>query len=99
MSKEPTEKAQFLLDAVERRIFEDGYEGLRKLLCAMIRHRELRSLAEEIIQTEQLTQGWTRPLCCVCLDKSFVMYMLWCTTVKEETSFLILPCFLNALLD
>ena len=57
MSKEPTEKAQFLLDAVEKKIFEDGYEALKSLLCAMIRHRELRSLAEEIIQTEHLTQG------------------------------------------
>ena len=59
MSEEPTEKAQFLLNAVERNIFEDGYEALRRLLCAMIRHRELRSLAEEIIQTEHLTKGWT----------------------------------------
>ena len=57
MSKELTEKAQFLLDAVERKIFEDGYEALRRLLCAMIRHRELRSLAEEIIKTEHLTHG------------------------------------------
>ena len=62
MSKQPTEKAQFLLDAVERTIFEDGSEALRKLLRAMIRHRELQSLAEEIIQTEHLTQGWTSPL-------------------------------------
>ena len=62
MSKEPTEKAQFLLDAVEREIFEDGYEALRRLLCVMIRHRELRSLAEEIVQSEHLTQGWTSPL-------------------------------------
>ena len=57
MSKEPTEKAQFLLDAVERKIFEDGYEVFRKLLCAMIRHRELQLLAEEIIQSEHLTKG------------------------------------------
>ena len=57
MSKEPKEKAEILLDAVERKIFEDGYEALRRLLHAMIRHRELRSLAEEIIQTEHLTQG------------------------------------------
>ena len=57
MSKEPTEKAQLLLDAVEKKIFEDGNEALRRLLCAMIRHRELRSLAEEIIETEHLTQG------------------------------------------
>ena len=57
MSKEPTEKAQFLLDAVERKIFEDGYEALRRLLRAMIRHRELRSLAEEIIQKEHMTKG------------------------------------------
>ena len=76
MSKEPTEKAQFLLDAVERKIFEDGHKALRRLLCAMIHHRELRSLEEEIIQTEHLTQGWTSPLYCICLDKSFV-------TVKE----------------
>ena len=57
MSKEPTEKAQFLLDAVERKIFEDGYAALRRLLCAMIRHRELRSLAEDIIQSDELTNG------------------------------------------
>ena len=57
MSKETTEKAQFLLDAVERKIFEDGHQALRRLLCAMIRHRELQSLAEEIIQTEHLTKG------------------------------------------
>ena len=62
MSKEPTEKAQLLLDAVERKIFEDGYGALRRLLCAMIRHRELRSLADEIIQSEQLTKGYTSPL-------------------------------------
>ena len=62
MSKQPTEKAQFLLDAVERKIFEDGQEALRRLLCAMIRHRELRPLAEEIIQSEHLTKGWTSPL-------------------------------------
>ena len=62
MPKEPTEKVQFLLDAVERKIFEDGLQALRKLLCVMIRHRELRSLAEEIIQSEHLTQGWTSPL-------------------------------------
>ena len=74
MSKEPTEKAQFLLDAVEKRIFEDGHEALRRLLCAMVRHRELRSLAEEIIQTEHLTKGWTSDLYCVGLDKSFVLY-------------------------
>ena len=70
------EKANFLLDAVERKIFEDGHEALRKLLCAMIRHKELRSLVEEIIQTEHLTQGWTSHLDCVCVDKSFVLYML-----------------------
>ena len=58
MSMETTGKVHFLLDAVEKRIFEDGYEALRRLLCAMIRHRELRSLAEEIIQSEHLTQGW-----------------------------------------
>ena len=57
MSKEPKEKAEILLDAAERKIFEDGYEALRRLLRAMIRHRELRLLAEEIIQTEHLTQG------------------------------------------
>ena len=57
MSMELKEKAQFLLDAVERKIFEDGYEALRQLLCAMIRHRELGSLAEEIIQAEHLRQG------------------------------------------
>ena len=57
MSEEPTEKAQFLLDAVERKIFEGGYEALRRLLCAMIRHREVRSLAEEVIDSEHLTQG------------------------------------------
>ena len=62
MSKEPTEKAHFLLDAVERKISEDGYEALRRLLCAMIRHKELRSLAEEIIRSEHLTKGWTGPL-------------------------------------
>ena len=59
MSKEPTEKAYLLMDAVERKIFEDGYEALRRLMCAMIRHRELRSLAEDLIQTGQLTQGYT----------------------------------------
>ena len=57
MSKEPKEKAQILMDAVERKLFEDGYEALRKLLCAMIRHKELQSLAEEIIQAECLSQG------------------------------------------
>ena len=57
MSKEPKEKAQILMDAVERKLFEDGYEALRKLLCAMIRHRELQLLAEEILQAEHLTQG------------------------------------------
>ena len=62
MSKEPTEKAQFLLDVVKRKIIEDGYEVLRRLLCVMIHHKELRSLAEEIIETEQLTKGWTDPL-------------------------------------
>ena len=50
------------MDAVERKLFEVGYEALRRLLCAMIRHREVRSLAEEIIQTEHLTQGWTSHL-------------------------------------
>ena len=45
------------MDAVERKLFEDGYEALRRLLCAMIRHRELQSVAEEIIQAEHLTQG------------------------------------------
>ena len=68
MSKEPTGKAQFLLDAVEGKIFEEGQEALRRLLCAMIRHRELRSVAEEIIQTEHLTQGWTSPLHCICYE-------------------------------
>ena len=58
MSEDPTEKAQFLLDAVERKIFENEHEALRKLLCAMIRHRELQSMAEEIIQSEYLTKGW-----------------------------------------
>ena len=57
MSEEPMEKAEFLLDAVERKIVEGGWETLRTFLCAMIRHRELRSLAEEIIHTEQLKQG------------------------------------------
>ena len=57
MCKEPKEKAEILMDAVERKIFEDGYEALRRLLCAMIRHRELRSLAEEIIQAGHLRQG------------------------------------------
>ena len=57
MFEEPVEKAEFLLDAVERKIVEGGWEALRTFLCAMIRHRELQSLAEEIIQTEQLTQG------------------------------------------
>ena len=75
MSKEPTEKAQYLLGAVERRVFEDGHEALRRLLRAMIRHKEVQSLAEEIIQTEGLTQGWTSPLYCVCLDKSLVLYI------------------------
>ena len=56
------EKAEFLLDAVERKIVEGGWETLRTFLCAMIRHRELQSLAEEIIQTEQLTQGKTNGL-------------------------------------
>ena len=64
MSKEPMEKADVLLDAVERKILEDEYEAFRKLLCAMIRHRELRSLAEEIIQTEQLTQGYANRFTC-----------------------------------
>ena len=57
MFKESKAKTEILMDAVERKIFEDGYEALRRLLCAMIRHRELRSLAEEIIQAEHLTQG------------------------------------------
>ena len=53
-------KAEILMDAVERKISEDGWEALRRLLCAMIRHRELRSLAEEIIQEERLTQGYNK---------------------------------------
>ena len=57
MSNEPKEKAQILMDAVERKLFEDGYKALRRLLCAMIRHRELQSLAEEIISAEHLTHG------------------------------------------
>ena len=57
MSKEPKEKAQILMDAVENKLLEGGYEASRRLLCAMIRHRELQSLAEEIIQVEHLTQG------------------------------------------
>ena len=51
------EKAEFLLDAVERKIVGGGWETLRTFLCAMIRHKELRSLSEEIIGTEHLTQG------------------------------------------
>ena len=57
MSEEPVEKAEFLLDAVERKIAEGGWEILRTFLRAMIRHRELQSLAEEIIEAEHLTQG------------------------------------------
>ena len=68
MSKEPTEKAHFLLDAVESKIFEEGYEALRRFLCAMIRHRELQSLTEEIIQSEKLTKGWTSSLYCICYE-------------------------------
>ena len=65
MSKEPKGKAQFLLDVVEARIIEDGPEALKRWLRVMIRQRELRSLAEEIIQAEHLTKGWTRALYCV----------------------------------
>ena len=72
MSKEPTEKAQFLLDAVETKIFEDGHKALRRLLCVMIRHRELQSLGEEIIQSEHLTQGWTSPLHCICYEVQWI---------------------------
>ena len=50
------------MDAVERKLFENGYEALRRLLCAMIRHRELQSLADEVIQAELLTQGYLSPL-------------------------------------
>ena len=66
MSKEPKKrKAQFLLGVVEGKIIEDGQEALRRWLRVMIRHRELRSLAEEIIQTENLTKGWISALYCV----------------------------------
>ena len=62
MAEEPVEKAEFLLDAVERKIVAGGWETLRAFLCAMIRHKELQSLVEEIMQTEHLTQGKTGSL-------------------------------------
>ena len=55
---EPQEKAAFLLDVVEKKISDQGWEGLKRFLRAMIRQRELRSLAEEIIQEHHLTQGY-----------------------------------------
>ena len=78
MCKEPTGKAQFLLDVVEGKIIEDGHEALRRWLCVMIRHKELRSLAEEIIQTEHLTKGRasTCTVYSICLDKSFELFVI-----------------------